>query len=121
MLELAQRRAQTARNGVWNPRSRLAITPSDWRKEIRPPRKPKTITRVKPNAIQQAIQQAVQQIVPESPSVYLARVQQIESVRDNMYFSNCSAARAAGAAPIQVGEPGYRSRLDRDNDGVACE
>lgn len=37
------------------------------------------------------------------------------------YYANCSAARAAGAAPIQVGEPGYRAGLDRDGDGVACE
>lgn len=37
------------------------------------------------------------------------------------YFTNCSAARAAGAAPIRRGEPGYRSALDRDDDGVACE
>ncbi|MEV0947853.1 excalibur calcium-binding domain-containing protein [Rhodococcus sp. NPDC049939] len=37
------------------------------------------------------------------------------------YYKNCTAARAAGAAPIYVGEPGYRSKLDRDNDGVACE
>jgi len=37
------------------------------------------------------------------------------------YYQNCSAARAAGAAPIYRGEPGYRSRLDRDNDGIACE
>ncbi|MEO8265534.1 MAG: excalibur calcium-binding domain-containing protein [Ilumatobacteraceae bacterium] len=28
---------------------------------------------------------------------------------------------ARGAAPIYVGEPGYRSALDRDKDGVACE
>jgi hypothetical protein len=35
--------------------------------------------------------------------------------------ANCSAARAAGAAPLRVGEPGYRSALDRDGDGVACE
>ncbi|SEI66195.1 SH3 domain-containing protein [Deinococcus reticulitermitis] len=39
----------------------------------------------------------------------------------NVYYANCTAARAAGAAPIYAGEPGYRSRLDRDNDGVACE
>lgn len=38
-----------------------------------------------------------------------------------VYFKNCSAARAAGAAPIRRGEPGYRPGLDRDNDGVACE
>ncbi|MEQ3554277.1 thermonuclease family protein [Pseudonocardia nematodicida] len=37
------------------------------------------------------------------------------------YFKNCSAARAAGAAPLLRGQAGYRSALDRDNDGVACE
>jgi hypothetical protein len=39
----------------------------------------------------------------------------------DVYYENCSAARAAGAAPIYAGEPGYRSKLDRDGDGVACE
>ncbi|MGW6448553.1 excalibur calcium-binding domain-containing protein [Lentzea sp. NPDC055074] len=37
------------------------------------------------------------------------------------YFANCAAAKAAGAAPLYRGQPGYRSALDRDNDGVACE
>ena len=37
------------------------------------------------------------------------------------YFKNCAQARAAGAAPIYRGEPGYRGKLDRDGDGVACE
>lgn len=39
----------------------------------------------------------------------------------SVYYQNCSAARAAGAAPILYGEPGYRPALDRDSDGVACE
>lgn len=37
------------------------------------------------------------------------------------YYANCSAARAAGAAPLSAGAPGYRAALDRDKDGVACE
>lgn len=37
------------------------------------------------------------------------------------YYRNCAAARAAGVAPILRGQPGYRSGLDRDGDGVACE
>ena len=37
------------------------------------------------------------------------------------YYANCSAARAAGVAPIPAGAPGYRAGLDRDNDGWACE
>jgi micrococcal nuclease len=36
-------------------------------------------------------------------------------------FKNCTEARAAGAAPIRRGEPGYASHLDRDNDGIACD
>ncbi|MDU0348111.1 excalibur calcium-binding domain-containing protein [Actinomyces sp. MRS3W] len=39
----------------------------------------------------------------------------------SVYYQNCSEARAAGAAPIYAGEPGYRDALDRDNDGIACE
>lgn len=39
----------------------------------------------------------------------------------SVYYQNCSAARAAGAAPVYVGEPGYGRHLDRDNDGIGCE
>ncbi|MFI8824398.1 excalibur calcium-binding domain-containing protein [Streptomyces sp. NPDC053431] len=37
------------------------------------------------------------------------------------YYEDCDEARAAGAAPIHRGEPGYAPHLDRDGDGVACE
>ncbi|MEV6652346.1 excalibur calcium-binding domain-containing protein [Streptomyces sp. NPDC051219] len=37
------------------------------------------------------------------------------------YYANCTAVRAAGAAPIRTGDPGYGRHLDRDGDGVACE
>lgn len=36
-------------------------------------------------------------------------------------FANCSQARAAGAAPVRAGDPGYGRHLDRDGDGVGCE
>lgn len=36
-------------------------------------------------------------------------------------FANCDEARAAGAAPIVAGAPGYRPELDRDGDGTACD
>lgn len=39
----------------------------------------------------------------------------------DVYYANCAAARAAGAAPVHRGDPGYSSRLDRDGDGVGCE
>lgn len=38
-----------------------------------------------------------------------------------VYYANCSAAKAAGAAPLYAGSAGYRPALDRDSDGVACE
>lgn len=38
-----------------------------------------------------------------------------------VHYANCSEARAAGAAPIREGEPGYAPHLDRDGDGIACE
>jgi len=40
-----------------------------------------------------------------------------------VFFANCAAARAAGAAPLRRGTKPYavNSHLDHDNDGVACE
>ena len=39
----------------------------------------------------------------------------------DVYYKNCSEARAAGVTPIHQGQPGYRPGLDRDGDGIACE
>lgn len=36
-------------------------------------------------------------------------------------YGNCSEARAAGAAPVHRGDPGYGRHLDRDGDGVGCD
>ena len=41
--------------------------------------------------------------------------------QSSVYYETCADARAAGAAPLHRGEPGYRPGLDRDGDGVACE
>ncbi|QAY71871.1 DUF1524 domain-containing protein [Xylanimonas protaetiae] len=38
-----------------------------------------------------------------------------------VYYANCSDVRAAGAAPLYSGDPGYRLAMDRDKDGIACE
>lgn len=53
----------------------------------------------------------IEQPVPAVPAPAPARV----------YYANCSEARAAGAAPIYEGQPGYSRKLDRDGDGIACE
>lgn len=36
-------------------------------------------------------------------------------------YRNCAAARAAGAAPLYRGQPGYGAHMDGDGDGIACE
>jgi hypothetical protein len=36
-------------------------------------------------------------------------------------YENCTEAWNAGAAPLHRGDPGYAPKLDRDNDGIACE
>ncbi|MEZ3161250.1 DUF1524 domain-containing protein [Microbacterium sp. BWT-B31] len=38
-----------------------------------------------------------------------------------VYYKNCDAVRAAGAAPIYQGQPGYAPHLDRDKDGIGCD
>lgn len=64
--------------------------------------------------------------VPVPPATTTTRTPQlvvppVEQPPANVYYANCSAAKAAGAAPLHRGDPGYRSALDRDGDGVACE
>ncbi|MFC7975038.1 excalibur calcium-binding domain-containing protein [Streptomyces cinereoruber] len=44
-----------------------------------------------------------------------------EAVEEDVYYRNCTAVRAANAAPIRRGDPGYARHLDRDGDGVGCE
>lgn len=38
-----------------------------------------------------------------------------------VYYQNCDAVRAAGAAPLYANQPGFRAALDRNSNGVACE
>jgi endonuclease YncB( thermonuclease family) len=38
-----------------------------------------------------------------------------------VYYRGCNEARAAGAAPLYRGQPGYRPEMDGDGDGIACE
>lgn len=37
-----------------------------------------------------------------------------------VYYRSCAAVQAAGAAPLHRTDPGYRTGLDPDGDGVAC-
>lgn len=44
-----------------------------------------------------------------------------EGARHLLAAPNCDAARSVGLAPAQRGQPGYWSKHDADNDGIACE
>lgn len=45
----------------------------------------------------------------------------VNTFSETLYFKNCKEARTKGYKNIKKGEPGYRAKLDRDKDGVACE
>jgi hypothetical protein len=36
-------------------------------------------------------------------------------------YRNCAQTRAAGAAPLYAGQPGYGLHMDGDGDSIACE
>lgn len=42
-------------------------------------------------------------------------------IERSVHYSGCNAVRAAGKAPLYAGQPGYRSEMDGDGDGIACE
>ena len=62
---------------------------------------------------------------PAQEPAAVAPVQKVPTqeapAQSSVDYKNCAEARAAGAAPIHRGEPGYRAELDRDDDGIACE
>ncbi len=63
----------------------------------------------------------IPQVAPAPPLASVPAVEPATAPSSGVYYANCTAARAAGAAPLHVGEPGYRLALDRDKDGIACE
>ena len=58
---------------------------------------------------------------PAQPEEPAQRPQQDPKKSTSTYYANCTEAKAAGAAPMYEGDPGYRSGLDRDHDGIACD
>ncbi|WP_235003593.1 excalibur calcium-binding domain-containing protein [Blastococcus haudaquaticus] len=65
-------------------------------------------------------------VVPKAPAPAPAPAPQVvappvANPPASTHFKNCDAARAAGAAPVRIGDPGYGRHLDREGDGVGCE
>jgi hypothetical protein len=59
--------------------------------------------------------------LPSLPALSFGSSPSVAQVRSIGPFRNCAAARAAGAAPLRWGQPGYAPHLDADGDGIACE
>jgi hypothetical protein len=68
-----------------------------------------------------AVAAAVSQAEAEAATESVTAPADDTSGGGDVYYENCDAARAAGAAPISQGEPGYAAHLDRDGDGVGCD
>ncbi len=79
-------------------------------------------------AEQAAVQQAAEReaaaeraSAAQEASNQAARSAQQAAASSEPFYDSCDAARAAGRGPISQGEPGYRSALDPNGNGVACE
>ena len=56
-----------------------------------------------------------------TPTEMEARRSDPTVVEASVHYSGCNEVRAAGKAPLYAGQPGYRSDMDGDGDGIACE
>lgn len=71
-----------------------------------------------PAPVEAAAEAPVEAAPPAAPA---APAPLVEAPASGAYYQNCSAVRAAGAAPILAGQPGFQSKFDGDGDGVGCE
>ena len=93
-----------------SPTPSVSATPSESPSPtVTPSPVPTTEAPAQAPAAEAPAQQAPAQPVQQAPA------------QSSVYYKNCDAVRAAGAAPLHRGEPGYRPGLDSDGDGVACE
>ena len=60
-------------------------------------------------------------VTPKVPVKATPVPKTIPATPATVLYRSCAEARAAGAAPLLRGQPGYNPKLDRDGDGKACE
>ncbi|TKV60713.1 hypothetical protein FDO65_03245 [Nakamurella flava] len=72
-------------------------------------------------AQQAAAQQAAAQQAAARQAATIENARRAQPTSSGTYYADCNAARDAGAAPINKGEPGYRAELDPNGNGVACD
>jgi endonuclease YncB( thermonuclease family) len=104
-LQTAEDAARAAGNGLWGPPCLGKIDTPPTSIALPQQSAPPPATRAEPSTKKSTPPPAAAE--PEPPKT--------------VSYPNCAAARAAGAAPLYAGQPGYSRKLDRDGDGVACE
>jgi len=105
-LQTAENAAHAANTGLWGaPCLGTIDAPTPAPATTTPPPPPPTSSAPKPTTTK------------TTPPTTSSKEDEDEAV----FYRNCTEVRAAGAAPLHIGEPGYRPALDRDHDGVACE
>ncbi|NML10052.1 excalibur calcium-binding domain-containing protein [Sphingobium sp. AR-3-1] len=60
-------------------------------------------------------------IAQRAPTVQHISAQQVRASAGAWSYRGCDEVRAAGAAPLYRGQPGYGVHMDGDLDGIACE
>ncbi len=60
-------------------------------------------------------------LAQRAPTMERVAAQRVRSSAGTWSYRGCNEARAAGAAPLYRGQPGYGAHMDGDNDGIACE
>ena len=59
--------------------------------------------------------------VPSAEAKKKVESQATSNATNGQVFENCTEAFEAGVFNIKRSDPSYRNKLDRDNDGIACE
>jgi Protein of unknown function (DUF1524)/Excalibur calcium-binding domain len=77
-------------------------------------------TRAEWNAAATVLADCPEEPLPGNPAEEAASVQAAPGLAGTGY-ADCDAVRAAGAAPIRRGAPGWTDAFDGDGDGVGCE
>ncbi|OAH53853.1 hypothetical protein AWH48_11315 [Domibacillus aminovorans] len=106
-LETAQATAKEKGIGIWEIENYTKEDGYD-ATAYEPEPEPESVVAPEPEPV---VEEEQEPVVVEEP----------EPQQESVYYDNCSDARAAGAAPVYQGEPGYGSHLDRDGDGIGCD
>lgn len=117
-LEKAQSTAEVKALGIWEKENYVTEDGFDVAAyEPEPEPEPEPVVEEDPAPEPEPV---VEEQEPEPEPVVEEPVEE-EPATESVFYKNCDAARAAGAAPVHAGEPGYASHLDRDGDGIGCD